>query len=164
MVTPQRRSRRGHLVRGAAFVVVIVSAAAAAAPAATAADKDPVFTSRGNLAIRGYDPVAYFTDGKAVKGAKDFTFAWQGANWRFASAESRDLFAKDPERYAPQYGGYCAWAVSRDYTAPTDPDAFTVVDGKLYLNYNRKIMEQWLEDRDRNIRQADENWPAVLKK
>ncbi|MDE2977183.1 MAG: YHS domain-containing protein [Acidobacteriota bacterium] len=162
MSMPQRRGRRGRLARETALAAFIISSALAAIPAA-AAEKDPVFTSRGDLAIRGYDPVAYFTEGRAVKGDKDFTLGWQGADWRFASAGNRDLFSDDPEKYAPRYGGYCAWAVSRNYTAPTDPDAFTVVNGKLYLNYNRRVMRQWLEDRDRNIEQADENWPAVLE-
>ena len=162
MVTPQRHSRRARFARAMALTAFIISVALAAIPAA-AKDEDPVFTARGNLAIRGYDPVAYFTDGQPVKGRKEFTLGWQGADWRFASDENRDLFAADPEKYAPQYGGYCAWAVSRNYTAPTDPDAFTLVDGKLYLNYNKKVMEQWLEDRDANIDSADENWPAVLK-
>jgi hypothetical protein len=162
MSTPQHHGRRGPFVHATALVAVIVVAALAAIPAAAIAE-DPVFTTRGNLAIRGYDPVAYFTEGKAVKGDKDFTLGWQGADWRFASAENRALFSEDPQKYAPQYGGYCAWAVSRNYTAPTDPDAFTLVDGKLYLNYNKRVMRQWLEDRDRNIEQADENWPAVLE-
>ena len=146
----------------AASILFLGFAALAPIPAA-GTEKDPVFATRGNLAIRGYDPVAYFTEGAAVKGSKDFTLGWQGADWRFASEENRDLFADDPGKYAPQYGGYCAWAVSRNYTAPTDPDAFTVVNGKLYLNYNRKIMEQWLEDRDANIESADGNWPTVLE-
>ena len=162
MSTPQHRGRRARFARETAVVACIIGAALAATPAA-AAEKDPVFTARGNLAIRGYDPVAYFTEGKAVKGDKDFTLGWQGADWRFASAENRDRFSEDPEKYAPQYGGYCAWAVSRNYTAPTDPDAFTLVDDKLYLNYNKRVMRQWLEDRDRNIEQADQNWPAVLE-
>ncbi|MDE2924644.1 MAG: YHS domain protein [Acidobacteriota bacterium] len=162
MSTPQHRIRRARFARETALATLVAGAALAAIPAA-AAEKDPVFTSRGNLAIRGYDPVAYFTEGKAVKGEKDFTLGWQGADWRFANADNRDLFSEDPEKYAPQYGGYCAWAVSRNYTAPTDPDAFTLVDGKLYLNYNKRVMRQWLEDRDRNIEQADENWPAVLE-
>ena len=162
MVTPQRRCRRARSLRGTVLFAFFIGAALAAMPAA-AAEKDPVFSTRGNLAIRGHDPVAYFTEGKAVKGDRDFTLGWQGADWRFASAGNRDLFAASPETYAPQYGGYCAWAVSRNYTAPTDPDAFTIVDGKLYLNYNRKVMEQWLEDRDRNIEKADGNWPAVLE-
>ena len=162
MSTPQRRRRLGPLARETALAAFIAIAALAAFPA-TAAAEDPVFTTRGNLAIRGFDPVAYFTEGKAVKGDKDFTLGWQGADWRFASAGNRDAFSEDPEKYAPQYGGYCAWAVSRNYTAPTDPDAFTLVNGKLYLNYNKRVMRQWLEDRDRNIEQADENWPAVLE-
>ena len=162
MSTPQHRGRLSRFARETALAAFTVGVALAAIPAA-AAEKDPVFTSRGNLAIRGYDPVAYFTEGKAVKGDKDFTIGWQGADWRFANAGNRDLFSEDPEKYAPQYGGYCAWAVSRNYTAPTDPDAFTVVDGKLYLNYNKRVMRQWLEDRDRNIEQADENWPTVLE-
>ncbi|MXZ38639.1 MAG: YHS domain-containing protein [Holophagales bacterium] len=161
MSTPQHRGRRARFARETTLAAFIISAALAAVPAA--AEKDPVFTSRGNLAIRGYDPVAYFTEGKAVKGDKDFTLGWQGADWRFASAENRDRFSEDPEKYAPQYGGYCAWAVSRNYTAPTDPDAFTLVDGKLYLNYNKRVMRQWLEDRDANIESADKNWPTVLK-
>ncbi len=161
MSTPQRRSRSARLARGTALTAFTISVALAAVPAA-AKDKDPIFATRGNLAIRGYDPVAYFTDGQPVKGRKEFTLGWQGADWRFASDENRNLFADDPEKYAPQYGGYCAWAVSRNYTAPTDPDAFTLVNGKLYLNYNAKVMEQWLEERDANIEQADENWPAVL--
>ncbi len=162
MSTPKRRRRRSPFARETALATLTAMAALAAIPAAAAAE-DPVFTARGNLAIRGYDPVAYFTEGKAVKGDRDFTLGWQGADWRFATAGNRDAFSEDPEKYAPQYGGYCAWAVSRNYTAPTDPDAFTVVNGKLYLNYNKRVMRQWLEDRDRNIEQADENWPAVLE-
>ncbi len=162
MSTPQRRVRRAPSARETALAALIAIAALAAIPAAATAE-DPVFTTRGNLAIRGYDPVAYFMEGRAVKGDKDFTLGWQGADWRFASAGNRDAFSEDPEKYAPQYGGYCAWAVSRNYTAPTDPDAFTLVNGKLYLNYNKRVMRQWLEDRDRNIEQADENWPAVLE-
>ena len=155
------RSAAGTALLVPALVRALV-AAADAVPAA-AAEKSPVFTARGNLAIRGYDPVAYVTEERARKGSRDFSTNWQGAIWRFASAENRDLFTADPEKYAPQYGGYCAWAVSRNYTAATDPDAFTLVDGKLYLNYNAKIMEQWLEDRDANIVSADRNWPGVLK-
>ena len=162
MSTPKRCRRRSPYARETALAAFIVIAALATIPTAAAAE-DPVFTARGNLAIRGYDPVAYFTEEKAVKGDKDFTLGWQGADWRFASAGNRDAFSEDPEKYAPQYGGYCAWAVSRNYTAPTDPDAFTLVNGKLYLNYNKRVMRQWLEDRDRNIEQADENWPAVLE-
>jgi YHS domain-containing protein len=124
--------------------------------------KDPVFQKRG-AALAGYDAVAYFTDGAAVKGSEEHTFEWNGATWRFASAEHRDLFAADPERYAPQYGGYCAWAVSQGKTAPVDPERFDVVDGKLYLNYNQKIQKRWREDRDALIVAADENWPGLIE-
>jgi YHS domain-containing protein len=118
----------------------------------------------GKLAVGGYDAVAYFTDGQPVKGMKEFTHEWQGATWRFASAAHRDAFAAEPEAYAPQYGGYCAWAVSQGYTADADPEAWTVVDGKLYLNYNAKVKADWSQDMAGNIAKADANWPAVLEK
>ncbi len=158
--TPIRRSA-GRF--GAAAFLLLLGIGALTTSPVIAAEENPVFTTRGDVAIRGYDPVAYFTEEKPVKGSREITLGWQGATWRFATAENRDLFAADPEKYAPQYGGYCAWAVSRDYTAATDPDAFTLVNGKLYLNYNAKVMKQWLEERDANIESADKNWPTVLK-
>lgn len=116
----------------------------------------------GGVAIDGYDPVAYFTDGEPVEGKKGFSHAWNGATWRFASAEHRDLFAAEPERYAPQYGGYCAWAVARGKTAGIDPEAWKIVDGKLYLNYSKKIQRRWEQDIAGNIMAADESWPELL--
>lgn len=116
----------------------------------------------GGVAIEGYDAVAYHTAGKPTEGKKEFEHAWKGAVWRFASAENRDLFAADPEKYAPQYGGYCAYAVAQGSTAGIDPEAWTLVDGKLYLNYNRKVQKEWESKRDDYIRRADENWPDVL--
>jgi YHS domain-containing protein len=113
------------------------------------------------VAIKGYDPVAYFTDGKPVKGSKDFTTEWQKATWRFASAKNRDLFAKDPERYAPQYGGYCAYAVSQGYTADIDPDRWRIVGGKLYLNYSEKAQGLWEKDIPNHIAAGDKNWPKI---
>ena len=120
-------------------------------------------TLLGGVAIKGYDPVAYFTDSKPVKGSKDFRYDWQGATWQFASAEHRDLFTKEPEKYAPQYGGYCAWAVSQGNTAGIDPDAWKIVGGKLYLNYDTDIQTKWLQDIPGNIEKADKNWPEILK-
>ncbi len=115
------------------------------------------------LAIKGYDPVAYHKDGKPVEGSNKFEMEWKGAKWRFASAEHRDLFASDPEKYAPRYGGYCAWAVSQGYTAGVDPkNAWNIVDGRLYLNYNVEIKEKWEKDIPGHIQQADANWPGVL--
>ena len=93
----------------------------------------------GNVAISGTDPVAYFTEGKAVEGRSEFSHEWDGANWHFKSAENRDAFAKSPETYAPQFGGYCAWAVSQGYTATIDPAAWSIVDEKLYLNYSKDV-------------------------
>ena len=130
---------------------------------ATAGAVEPVNkTFLGSLAVKGYDTVAYFTDGKPVKGQKSISHEWQGAVWRFASAENRDRFAADPEKYAPQYGGYCAWAVSQGSTAGIDPAAFEIVDGKLYLNYNAKIQKRWQQDIPKYIRDADANWPKLL--
>ena len=127
------------------------------------AGKTEVFSTKAG-AIRGYDTVAYFTEGKAVKGKPQFTHEWKGAKWRFASAENRDLFKADPEKYAPQYGGYCAYAVSKGYTASTDPEAWTIHKGKLYLNYSKSVMATWRKDKDGRITKADKNWPAVLEK
>ncbi len=123
----------------------------------------PVNTTLLGVAIKGYDPVAYFTDGKPVKGDSDFSYEWNGAEWRFASVAHRDLFKGDPVKYAPQYGGYCAWAVSRGYTAGIDPDAWKIVNGRLYLNYSMKVQQQWSEDIHGNIAKAEENWPKILK-
>ncbi|MFB3105545.1 MAG: YHS domain-containing (seleno)protein [Pseudomonadales bacterium] len=117
----------------------------------------------GNLAIEGYDPVAYFIEDKPVKGDSEFEYEWQAAHWRFSSAENRDLFVSNPEKYAPQYGGYCAYAVSQDTTAGIDPDQFTIVDDKLYLNYSAKVRETWRADRDAYILAADKNWPGVVQ-
>ena len=115
----------------------------------------------GNLAVKGYDVVSYFIDNKAVKGDKKLQIEWQGANWRFASQANLDAFKANPEQYAPQYGGYCAYAVSQGYTAGIDPEAFAVVGGKLYLNYSHSIADKWQADRDNYILLADKNWPEV---
>ncbi|CCQ73454.1 YHS domain-containing (seleno)protein [Magnetospira sp. QH-2] len=124
---------------------------------ANAAMAGEIHTSNG-VAIDGYDPVAYYTEGRPMEGAKDFTWEWKGADWRFASAENRDLFKADPEKYAPQYGGYCAWAVSHGYTAGTDPDAWMIVEGKLYLNYSPHVQRRWKVEKENNISNADQNW------
>ena len=124
----------------------------------------PVNTTFFGVAIKGYDAVAYFTDAKPVEGSSDFTSEWNGATWRFASAAHRDLFKGSPDKYAPQYGGYCAWAVSQGYTANIDPAAWAIVDGKLYLNYSREVQKTWQGDVPGNITKADANWPKLLKK
>jgi YHS domain-containing protein len=115
-------------------------------------------------AVGGYDPVAYFTDGKPVEGRRDIIYEWKGATWRFASERNRDAFKADPHAYAPQYGGYCAWAVSQGYTAKGDPKHWRVVAGKLYLNYDARVQRDWAKDIPGNVVKADRNWPQVLEK
>ena len=149
-------------IRRAAAVVTVVAALAGAAGVALAVD--PVFSTYLGGAIRGYDPVAYFTEGRPVKGRKAHRAEWMGAKWSFASAENRKLFEADPEKYAPRYGGYCAWAVSRGYTASIDPDAWSIVDGALYLNYSLGVRSQWSQDAPGNIAKADANWPKLLER
>ena len=125
---------------------------------------NPVNKSRGGVAIKGYDPVAYFEQGEPVKGSNEFQHEWQGATWRFSSVSNRDLFAADPDKYAPRYGGYCAYAVSQGSTADIDPEAWTLVEGKLYLNYNRQVREIWAKDIPGNIKKADRHWPEIRNK
>lgn len=139
-------------------------AALALIAAAPAMAKEPVYQSFiGGVAINGYDPVAYFEDGAPVEGSSSFEHEWNGATWRFANAENRDRFAAEPEAFAPQYGGYCAWAVSQGYTASTDPAAWKIVGGKLYLNYSADVQKRWQADETGNIAKADANWPRVLE-
>ena len=140
---------------------VIVLAAALAFAGAAVAQKPEVF-SREGAAIGGYDPVAYFTEGKPVKGSEQHSYQWKGATWRFASAENRDRFAAAPEKYAPQYGGYCAYGVASGYAVKTEPDAWSVFDGKLYLNYDREVQASWAKDVRGYAGKADANWPRVL--
>ena len=120
-------------------------------------------TSTG-LAIKGYDPVAYFEDGKPVQGDPAYQFHWKGATWRFSTAAHREAFTKNPDRYAPQYGGFCAYGMSEWHTAPIDPEAWSIVDGKLYLNYDKQVREDWRKDTKGRIQKADQNWPKLAGK
>lgn len=123
---------------------------------------DPVYEMDG-VAIAGYDAVAYFTDAKAVEGTNHYSFDWYGATWHFVSEANRDAFAKAPEKYAPQYGGYCAFGVSRGYAVKVDPTAWKIAGGKLYLNYNHDVQAEWAKDIAGHIARADANWPKVLE-
>jgi YHS domain-containing protein len=109
-------------------------------------------------ALRGYDPVAYFTEQKPVKGSAEFTSMHNNATWYFSSAANKSMFDQSPEKYSPQYGGYCAYGMANGYVVSSDPAAFSLVDGKLYLNYSLGVRETWLEDVPGNIDSADENW------
>jgi hypothetical protein len=120
-----------------------------------------VNTNGTSDAIGGYDAVAYFTDHAAVHGTSEHAFDWHGGHWLFASEEHRARFAASPERYAPQYGGYCAFAAADNRLARIDPQAWSIEGGRLFLNYSLDIRRQWLADRERFIRQADTNWPTL---
>ncbi len=146
-------------------VPLVVAAAiffSVAAPTLAEA-KSEIYKNWRGVAIKGYDPVAFHRDGKPVIGSGEYEVKWKDAKWRFASAENRDLFKDDPDKYAPRYGGYCAWAVAEGYTAGVDPEnAWSIVDGRLYLNYNAEIKQKWEKDIPGFIKKADANWPSVL--
>lgn len=118
---------------------------------------------KNGLAINGYDPVSYFTENKPVEGKDTFSFTWRDARWLFSSQSNLESFKTNPEKYAPQYGGFCAFGVSEDHKSPTDPSAWTIVEGKLYLNYSRKVKELWSKDIPARISRADELWPSLNK-
>lgn len=114
-----------------------------------------------SLAAGGYDVVAYFTEGRPVRGSASHSHQWKGATWRFASAAARDTFAANPERYAPAYGGHCSWAASQGYRAAGDPRHWRIVDGRLFMNYNASVHRTWLTDPAGFVRSADRNWPSL---
>ncbi|OEE32599.1 YHS domain protein [Vibrio sp. V09_P4A23P171] len=127
--------------------------------------EDEIYTSfLSNKALSGYDTVAYFTEGEPVKGSSDFSTLYKNAQWYFSSKENLELFLNNPNQYAPQYGGYCAWAISeKNDFAPGDPNQWAIVDGKLYLNYDKKIKTLWDANQAVHIQQADKNWPNLIK-
>lgn len=117
-----------------------------------------------SLGAGGHDVVAYFRDGKAIEGKPEFATSYKGATWRFSSKRNLDLFRADPTAYAPQFGGYCAWAVSQGYTAAGDPHVWRIVNGKLYFNYDKDVQAKWNADVANLIAKGDRNWPSVLDK
>ena len=121
---------------------------------------DAVFEKAG-VAIGGYDPVSYHIMRKASKGDSRYLFQWNNTRWHFTSESNKELFAANPEKYAPRYGGFCAYAASKGALAPTDPQAWTIKDDRLYLNYSTAVRSKWREDIDTNITLADKNWPAL---
>jgi len=151
----------GHMIRWAyRFAVLLVGLGIAGAM--TLRGQTPVAINAANgVAIQGYDVVAYATQQQAVKGQRAFSHQWQGVQWQFASAENRGRFAAAPESFAPQFGGFCAYGVSRGYAVDVDPAAFSIVDGKLYLNYSKRVQATWNQDRAGYIEKARQNWPKV---
>lgn len=124
--------------------------------------KSPIFQT-DNGAIKGYDPVSYFKRGEALKGSEEYSFKWESATWYFSSQENLKAFKSDPEKYVPQYGGYCSYAVAKGYTAKVDPTSWKIIEGKLYLSYNQSIKKNWEHHLDKYIEDADVNWPEVLQ-
>ena len=153
-----------HLLRlvGVSMALAFGATGLAAQPAFAA--EPAIYANAEKLAVGGYDPVSYFNPGGPTVGLAKHESQWNGAAWRFASAESQAKFLADPHAYAPQFGGYCAWAVSQGYIAPGDPQLWAVVEGKLYLNYNARAKELWDADRAPAIERARANWPTVLEK
>ena len=123
----------------------------------------PIYTGgKHKAAIRGYDPVAYFTENRPVKGSPDFSIEYKGATWLFSSEQNRTAFMANPEKYSPQYGGYCAYAVSNGTTAAVKPQYFEIHDGKLYLNYSKSVYKKWMKDKESYISEADKEWLVLL--
>ena len=151
--------------RSMALLVTVLAVAGCATKPGKIWQDTPVapIDARADLGLEGYDVVAYFTDHRPIKGSDAYTSQWQGVTWRFVSAEHRDLFAADPVHYAPQYGGYCAYAVSHGTTAHGDPNQWAVVDDRLFVNNNPLARKLWESHRSRNIRVGDVNWPLIPK-
>ena len=133
--------------------IAVAFAACSNVPSAIAVNTDATGT-----ALKGYDAVAYFTVNNAVKGDPRFEYVWNGAKWYFSTEENMMKFRERPEEFAPQFGGYCSYAVSEGYTADGDPEAWKVVDRKLYLNYNRKVRETWEQNQTERIEKGKKNW------
>lgn len=142
--------------------MITLTAAAVCLAGPAFAGNRPWFFAPEGLALSGHDAVAYLREERAVKGSADHAVMWKGAVWRFASEDHRAAFEMHPRAYAPQYGGYCAWSVSRGQIASADPEAFVVHDGKLYLTHSHGVRSIWAGDPARFIASADANWPKVL--
>ncbi len=121
-----------------------------------------MFYVTDGAAMAGYDAVSYFNDGVPVRGQPEYAVVWKGAEWHFASAENREAFERDPRAFAPQFGGYCAYAMALGELSSTDPTLWDVVDGRLYLTHSPQIDAMWHEDQAEYIRMAEKNWPVVL--
>jgi YHS domain-containing protein len=125
--------------------------------------QDGKFYNTNGIAIKGYDPVAYFIQNSALEGKDSITMEWSGIIWKFSSKENFNLFKMNPQKYAPAYGGYCAYGTSEKHLSPTDPNAWTIVNNKLYLNYNLKVKEIWIKDTAVRINNADSYWLTLIK-
>ena len=155
-----------HLIKAflSTIALIVFSTTAIAAYPINTLEKKALFGYEQNgIAIRGYDTVAYFTDSKPVEGHDEFSTEWSGATWKFSSQEHLDLFVANPEDYAPQYGGYCAYGVAGGALVKIEPDQWTIIDGKLYLNFNAKLNKAWKKDTSGYIKTADALFEKLLK-
>lgn len=148
---------------GSVLTLAVTAAVVPLSPHAAYARKSAIYTGlvRGT-AVGGYDAVAYFKAGRAVKGSRKYSTKYKGVNWLFSSADNLAAFKASPSRYVPAYGGYCAWAVSQGYTAKGDPRHWNIVGGRLYLNYSSGVKRKWSKDIPGNIKKGNANWPGVL--
>lgn len=156
------RSKFLALVAGC-LVVALIAGVPSSTFAGSATPVAPVNTSDG-VALKGYDPVAYFTSGRPTPGLDQYTYRWDGVSYRFASADDLALFKAEPAKYVPQYGGYCAYAMSLNRIADIDPSRWAIVDGKLYLNNGYIAQTLWSANKTGHIASADRNWPLYPKK
>ena len=145
----------GKIALGVVLVALLVM------PATAGDQQSMINTGEDNVAIRGYDMVAYFTEGRPMQGKPEFSHSWRDAEWHFASAAHRDQFAADPERYAPQFGGFCAMALTENVIKVVDPEAWTITDGKLYLNFSKKGRVKFRRDLQGNIEKSEDNWSQI---
>lgn len=159
---PTRRHLLAQALAAPALLAPALLAPALLVSARGAAAGEPEVFQSGGIALGGTDPVAYFTEARPVAGSAGHALGWRGVTWHFASAANLAAFEDDPEAHAPRYGGYCAWAVAQGYLAPTVPEAWSIVDGRLYLNASLGVRRQWERDIPGFIATADGNWPGVL--
>ena len=158
-MTPQKR-----FILFAALILAAIIAAAAPSHGEAADGKRYHNLDRKGVAIKGYDPVAYFTDGKPARGEAQYASTFEGATYHFASAQHQKMFDAEPGKYAVQYGGFCGYAVSKGYTADIDPKQFVIVEGRLVLQNNAGALKLWNKDSAGNFRKANENWPGIVAK
>ncbi len=161
-----KNKNAGKYIAFVLFAFLALAAAGCSLLGTSAIDKTTAQVSKDSsgLALDGYDAVAYFKENLPRMGKPEFTADFNGAKWQFASMENRDAFRADPAKYAPQYGGYCAWAVGHNYTAKGDPTAWKIVDNKLYLNYNQEVQEKWQQEIPQYISEGDKNWRVLADK
>jgi len=146
------------------FFITFIGIAVALAACSRTESELGFNTDTSGVALRGFDAVAYFAVDNAVKGDGKYQYVWNGVKWLFSSEENMKKFQANPEEYAPQFGGYCSYAVSEGYTADGDPEAWKIVDGKLYLNYNKQVKAKWEQNQSERINKGSSNWQEFKKK